>query len=443
MMFATENDIIRKDITIQVTGDCNLACTYCYQHSKNTKVVDINKAKKFLKSIVINDQSFWNDYMNFSSTKIAPCIQFIGGEPLVNYKAIIELCDYYYELCQKHNPKLWCRTIFGICTNGTIYNKEIEDFLLKYKNKVSIGVSIDGNRELHDTCRRFKLTNAPSYDIAVSNLNKFRQVIGNDTMVGTKFTVSPENIDKLSEATINLFDTLNFKKVPANCVFEDVWTLEDAKKLYRELKKIADWFLTKNYTIDTMNLYNGNCTNREFGFFSERFFTGENDFDNVWCGGNGRMAFMQYDGKIYCCNRYGEISIGDPDKDLYIGTIEDGIIRKDVVQCLQCVKRQTMYDNECKSCPVSRGCADCLAYCYEVHGEFKNTKHLCDMHKARSLANVYFWNKYYIQHNIKDKYMFLNLPLSEALKYVSEEELEMLLNVSNRRYVKDMKEKCC
>jgi len=443
MKFARNKSLIRQDITIQVTGDCNLACTYCYQHSKNKEMVDVDKAKKFLKSIVTNDQNFWNGYMFFNSESISPCIQFIGGEPLVNYKAVIELCDYYYELCQKYNPNLWCRSLFGICTNGTIYNDEIEKLLLRYKNKFSVGVSIDGNKELHDTCRRFKLTNAPSYDIAVKNLEKFRNVLGNNAQVGTKFTVSHENIDKLSEATINLFDTLQFQKVPANCVFEDVWSLEDAKKLYVELKKIADWFLEKQYVVNTMNLYTGNYENREFGFFSEKFFTDEYDFDGTWCGGNGRMAFMQYDGKIYCCNRYSEISMGDPNKDLFIGTTEDGITRNEVIECLHCAKRQTMYDDECKNCPVARGCADCLAYCYEVNGEFKKLKHICDMHKSRSLANVYFWNKYYIQHNIKDKYMFLNLPLSEALKYISEEELEMLLDISNRRYVKDMKQKCC
>ena len=61
------------------------------------------------------------------------------------------------------------------------------------------------------------------------------------------------------------------------------------------------------------------------------------------------------------------------------------------------------------------------------------------MHKARVLANVYFWNKYYIQHNI-DKVFLFRLPIKEAKKYINDAEIEMLLDISNRRLVKIIKE---
>lgn len=60
------------------------------------------------------------------------------------------------------------------------------------------------------------------------------------------------------------------------------------------------------------------------------------------------------------------------------------------------------------------------------------------MHKARALANVYFWNKYYIQHNI-DKVLLMFLPYSDCLNYINKDEVEMLLDLSNRRYVKTLK----
>ena len=61
------------------------------------------------------------------------------------------------------------------------------------------------------------------------------------------------------------------------------------------------------------------------------------------------------------------------------------------------------------------------------------------MHKARALANVYFWNKYYIQHNI-DKVLLLFLPYSECLQYIDKQEVELLFDISNRRLVKIIKE---
>ena len=51
------------------------------------------------------------------------------------------------------------------------------------------------------------------------------------------------------------------------------------------------------------------------------------------------------------------------------------------------------------------------------------------MHKARSLANVYYWNKWYKQQGI-DKKMKMWLPEEEALKIISKEEYDMLKKLS-------------
>ncbi|MBQ2015594.1 MAG: hypothetical protein II207_01170 [Clostridia bacterium] len=53
------------------------------------------------------------------------------------------------------------------------------------------------------------------------------------------------------------------------------------------------------------------------------------------------------------------------------------------------------------------------------------------MHKARSLANVYYWNKYYALNGI-DKKMPMNLPKEEALKFIDEAEYAMLQELLKR-----------
>ena len=52
------------------------------------------------------------------------------------------------------------------------------------------------------------------------------------------------------------------------------------------------------------------------------------------------------------------------------------------------------------------------------------------MHKARVLANVYFWNKYYLLNNI-DKIYKLNLPF-ENQSIINKEEYNMLLQLQRR-----------
>ena len=62
--------------------------------------------------------------------------------------------------------------------------------------------------------------------------------------------------------------------------------------------------------------------------------------------------------------------------------------------------------DECINCPIAAGCAWCSAYNYEYFGELnKRATFICIMHKARALANVYFWNKYY--RAIEEEYNML------------------------------------
>ena len=48
------------------------------------------------------------------------------------------------------------KTMFSICSNGVLYRDEkVQAFLRKWANRLSFSVTIDGNKELHDSCRVF------------------------------------------------------------------------------------------------------------------------------------------------------------------------------------------------------------------------------------------------------------------------------------------------
>jgi hypothetical protein len=67
-----------------------------------------------------------------------------------------------------------------------------------------------------------------------------------------------------------------------------------------------------------------------------------------------------------------------------------------------------------------------------VHGTInKRATFICPMHKARALANVYFWNKYYKLKNI-DKIKKNYCPKKWALEIIDEDEYEMLNNLALR-----------
>ena len=66
-------------------------------------------------------------------------------------------------------------------------------------------------------------------------------------MVGNKITLSPDNMDYLTES-VKTFVDLGYYDIHMNCVYEDVWSKSDATKLYFQLKNLSD-YLIQNHLI--------------------------------------------------------------------------------------------------------------------------------------------------------------------------------------------------
>lgn len=112
------------------------------------------------------------------------------------------------------------------------------------------------------------------------------------------------------------------------------------------------------------------------------------------------MLAMDPDGWLYPCIRYMESSLGTSRKPLRIGHVNFGIAQrkcdKQCVECLNKIDRRTESSDECFYCPIAEGCSWCSAYNYQENGTpDSRCTYICDMHKTRSLANAYFWNKWY------------------------------------------------
>lgn len=55
------------------------------------------------------------------------------------------------------------------------------------------------------------------------------------------------------------------------------------------------------------------------------------------------------------------------------------------------------------------------------------------MHKARALANAWFWPRYYKSHGINKRYMFY-VPDEWALEIINEEELNEIKELCDGAY---------
>lgn len=409
---------LSRTVTFQVTDECNLKCSYCYQINKGTRKMKFETAKKLIDMLLEGDRRLGG----YIDVKTSPGIilEFIGGEPFLCVGLIDRICDYFYKKAIKlHHP--WAtKFCISICSNGVLYDKpKVQRFLEKWKRNLSFSITIDGNKQLHDSCRVFP-DGTGSYDIAVHGANDW---MNRGYYMGSKITIAPENLPHLYDAILHMVN-LGYKDINANVVYEKGWTRDHAKEFYRQLKKIADYWIEHD-------LFNTHY----MALFNDTYFRPmeETDLDN-WCGGTGSMLAADPDGWLYPCIRYMESSLGAGVRPLRIGHVNTGIAQTDCdkkcVDCLNAINRRTESSDECFNCPIAAGCSWCSAYNYQENGTpDSRCTYICYMHKARALANVYAWNSWYRKNNT-DQWFDMHCPKEWALEIINEEEYKKLIKLS-------------
>lgn len=412
-----ESGMATMEVTFQVTDACSLACTYCYQIDKGTSIMPFETATTFI------DNLFEGKYKGYVSEEEKPflVLDFIGGEPFLQPKLIEKICDYFYDKAIERMSPWAEHSMISVCTNGVHwFEPEVQHFLNKYRNRLSVSVTIDGNKELHDACRVFP-DGRPSYDLAVAAAKDWMDRGG---YMGSKITIAPANIQYMNDAILHMID-LGYEEINANTVYEEGWTIEHAKTFYWKLKEIADYFIENNLVDDIyLSLFVDHLGKPK----------PETDLD-TWCGGVGNaMLAIDPDGKLYPCLRYMKSSLGGNQPPLSFGDVWNGIGQtpEDAqwIKCLACVTRRTESSDECFYCPIAEGCAECSAYNYQINGTpDSRCTFICDMHKARCLANSYFWNKWYRKIGSEER-VKIYCPKEWALEIIPKNEFEMLMDLS-------------
>lgn len=193
---------VNNTFTICPTMGCNLRCTYCFESDDNHVNFDVMTDSQldtifaFIseKLVEINAKQSENSMM----APIPPSIAIFGGEPLLkqNYeviKRILEFADL---------NKLEVRII----SNGTNISG-YEEILSKYKDLIHFQITVDGDRDVHDS-RRIRADGKGSFD---SILNNIEQILNIGIRIGLRINVDKENLKVLKdlEATIKSYPWAN------------------------------------------------------------------------------------------------------------------------------------------------------------------------------------------------------------------------------------------
>jgi radical SAM peptide maturase (CXXX-repeat target family) len=393
-------------------------CSYCYQINKKHHTMPFEVAKKFADMILESNKDN-NDYITVESSP-GIVFEFIGGEPFLEIDLISQISDYLVTRMQEMKHPWRNKFMFSICSNGMLYSSpKVQAYMEKYKYNLSFSISIDGNKELHDSCRVQK-DGSGSYDIAIAGVEHFRQHYNGK--MGSKMTMAPSNITYVFDAVKNLIE-LNYDEIFLNCVYEKGWDEDHAAELYIQFKKVTD------YMVET-----GHFNDVYLSFFDDSGFRPMPESDNNnWCGGTGSMIAVDYKGDIYPCLRYMESSIGDEIEAPIIGTVDKGFMYNDktkgIVNSLRKITRRSQSTDDCFYCPIAHQCSWCSAYNYQELGSAnKRATYICIMHKSRVLSNIYYWNKGFKKYAPWFKFASW-IPREFALEIIDDEEYDYLMSL--------------
>lgn len=388
----------------------------CYQGHKGHRIMSKEVARKGVD--LLFDMYDKNDSPFINHKTKAIILDFIGGEPLMAIDVIDYICTYFVQKCiELDHPWLYTWRA-SMTSNGALYfDPAVQSFLKKFRGNVSFSITLDGPKEIHDACRVYH-DGRGNFDDAYAAMKHFNSNYYEE--LGTKVTIAPENLHNLNKI-IDFFLAEGMNLIHANCVYETKWSYEQAKLFYSEMKKMADNLLRRNDET-TVSL------------FDDRHFRPlPHDNNDTWCGGAGKMLAFDPAGVAYPCLRYMPSSLGPDVEPIIIGSV-DGIFvtkrEKAIKDYLDSITRRSCSTDECFDCPVASGCGQCVAWDYQQNGDPNiRSTNICAMHKARSLANVYYWNKWYKQNGIDETFKMW-LPKSEALKIIDEDEYNMLSELS-------------
>lgn len=415
----TGNSVCRN-ITIQITNQCNLRCSYCYEHNKSCGSMNINTAKKIIDTI-LDMYDADTDFIGKHSKGLV--LDFIGGEPLLEAKLIENICDYYFDECLRRNIPLAPFTRFSFATNGLLwFTEDAQHLFKKYHDFISLTVSIDGIQELHDKYRIDQYGKGSFEKAYIAYLDGRDKYGWNNS----KMTFTPGSVHYMYDS-IKMMIENGCNDILCNFAYEPKYTIQDAKNIYFELKKVSDYMIQNKYNnyISILDEYIGNF---------------DNTIDN-YCGGTGKMIAFSSDGKAYPCIRYMPISIGnEKSSKICIGDCFNGIYKTNdqlkIKKELDSITRKSQSTKECMECPISTGCGWCSGYNYELYGTAnKRCTNICYSHKGRVLASCYYYNKRHIELNDVNPKK-INLPYNEVVDILGKEESDYLFNLEKEAFNK-------
>lgn len=346
---------------IVVTLRCNCACKYCHAPSKGN-----NKDNLY----DMDEETAYRtvDFIMQTPSKSIK-IEFQGGEPMLNYPIVEKIILY----AEKLNKKLKKELSFVICTNLLAISQEQIKFF--YNHKVSISTSCDGQKDLHDECRKSLISDS-AYDSFFENMLQVRRICGKGEP-SALLTITRRNISSI-ESIIDLYRDLGFNNIFIRALNPYGYAVENKDELSYTVDEFIDAYDKALKYIINLNLQGTYFVEAYAAMFLQRimtpFPTGFVDLQSP-CGAGLLGAIYYYNGDVYPADE-GRMLAASGDKHFLMGNVKtsnyrdvfDGRVIKELVKN-SCVENMA----GCSYCAYKQFCgADPIRYyveCGNIYGK--------------------------------------------------------------------------
>jgi uncharacterized protein len=175
-----------QTLVVNVTNQCNLSCTYCYEYGED-KIVDTENGKQPKFMTAETARASVDFALRESRESPTAHITFFGGETLMNFPVLKSTIAYARQRAAEVGKEI----DFSLTTNATLLKPDVIEFLAE--NRVGVTISIDGPEDLQNRFRVFK-NGTGSYDIAAPKI-KALLARHRSRPIGARVTLTRQTLD--------------------------------------------------------------------------------------------------------------------------------------------------------------------------------------------------------------------------------------------------------
>ena len=302
--------------SLMLTHACNLHCVYCFEKFKTNKTMTLATAKRIL-------EKEFEEYPQIQTEGSRMGIDFMGGEPLLNFDVIKNIYEWTKSLGLPFN------TAFSVTTNGTLLDAEKQKWFAQNAKDFRLVMSVDGNEYSQVANRGISTNNLPLEFIRDTWRNSyFKQTLTHDTLPHYA-----EGVIALNEHGF---------RVASSLAQGHTWASGDDETYREQLKKLGQFYidhpeilLSPPFDMLYTQLLDENISR-----------TARKN-----CGTGTAFHFYDVDGELYPCH-------------LFLPMVHGNNNVREELKDVDFNDDASLIDSECIDCPILRVCSTSYGFNY-------------------------------------------------------------------------------